>query len=232
MNTIEIIKRRIAKPATELVTGGFRPTNSMDESWIGRVYLYKEEEDIPKDSNGDFMMPLFQLCLTNLPFVPKAISGARALTVFVSKNLPMDLAVNGENWLIREYRPTDTLMVKNLTGKDSFLKPFPLRAQIIPDDYPVWDGGGLPEQTASKILALEHSGEIGDYYDMVENHYGHKIGGYPSFCQPGINFGNGFEFVMQIASDCKANLNIVDRGTIFLAKNAETGQWQYYCDFY
>ena len=84
----------------------------------------------------------------------------------------------------------------------------------------------------TKILALERARIIEGYYDITHNHYGHKIGGYPSFCQPGIDFGEGFEFMMQIASDPKADLNIVDSGTIFLAHNQMTGQWRLGCDFY
>jgi len=35
-----------------------------------------------------------------------------------------------------------------------------------------------------------------------------------------------------LVSDAKAQLNIVDGGTIFLAKNAATGEWEFYCDFF
>lgn len=232
MDKIEAIKKQLKKQAIELIAGGFKPTNSTTESWIGRVYLYKEEEEIPKDKNGCPMIPLFQLCLDNFPFVPKVLNDTKALTVFISKALPMDLTPNGENWLIREYKKTDTLIIKDLTNNDSFLNAFPLKPQIVEEDYPVWDGGGMSEEIENTILELEDSGEIDDYYDIVENHCGHKIGGYPSFCQPGVYFGDDFEFVLQIVSDEKVNLNIVDGGTIFLAKNTKTGDWKYYCDFY
>ena len=45
-------------------------------------------------------------------------------------------------------------------------------------------------------------------------------------------FGDGYEFMLQIASDEKANLNIVDNGNFYLAKNSQTGEWRLYCDFY
>ena len=38
--------------ATGFITGGFRPTNSNTENWIGQVYLYRENEDIPIDVWG------------------------------------------------------------------------------------------------------------------------------------------------------------------------------------
>jgi hypothetical protein len=37
---------------------------------------------------------------------------------------------------------------------------------------------------------------------------------------------------LQISSDEKAHLNVVDSGTIFLAKNPKTGEWVFYCDFW
>ncbi len=232
MNKIESFKNRLAKRAVELTAGGFRPANSIDESWIGRVYLYKEDEEIPVDNQGALMLPLFQLCLSTLPFVPTALAGVKVLTVFISRDWPMDLTPNGENWLIREYGQTDLLRIKDLVNQDFWLKPFPLKPQTIEADYPVLDDDEMPGEIAEEFLGLEASGEIDEYYRVVENHYGHKIGGYPSFCQPAVDFGNDYEFVMQIASDEKAHLNIVDSGTIFLAKNIKTGKWKYYCDFF
>ena len=232
MNEIEEIKKQIVKQGIELKTGGFKPTNSITESWIGKVYLYRKNEEIPKDKNGELMIPLFQLCFENLPFIPEIFSETKALTVFISGELPVDLTKNGENWIIREYKMSDNLVVKDLTNPKSFLKAFPLKPELIKEDYPVWDGGGLSDELEDKIIELEDSGVIDDYYDIAENQYGHKVCGYPSFCQPGIDFGDDFEFALQIASDNKANLNIVDSGTIFLAKNSKTGEWLFYCDFY
>ena len=194
--------------------------------------MYKEGEEIPKDSKGNLMFPLFQLCIDNIENIPEILSDTKVMTVFISKELPVDLTPNGENWLIREYKKTDTLVLKELANNSSPIKAFPLKPEIVKEDYPIWDGGGLSAEMSEKILELENSGIIDDYYDIAENHYGHKLGGYPSFCQPGTYFGDDFEFVFQIASDEKANLNIIDSGTIFLAKNSKTGEWKYYCDFY
>lgn len=62
--------------------------------------------------------------------------------------------------------------------------------------------------------------------------YEHKIGGYPSFCQPGVDPGDDFEFVFQISSDPKINLNVVDGGSLMFWKNNTTGTWAIYYDFY
>jgi hypothetical protein len=229
---IKEIQEKLAKKAVEFETGGFKPANTADESWIGRVYLYGQYEYIPLDKNKNMMLPLFQLSLKNLPFVPEILKDTKAITVFIAKNFPVDFKSNGDSWVLREYKITDELIVKDLKNSQSYIKPFPLKANFIEKDFPVWDGGGIPVELEGEILKLESSGEIESYYDIVENHYMHKLGGYPTFCQSGVDFGEDFEFVFQISSDEKARLNIIDRGTIFLAKNRKTGEWKYYSDFY
>ncbi|OXA72055.1 hypothetical protein B0A67_09525 [Flavobacterium aquidurense] len=231
MNEVEI-KLMLAKKATEFISGGFKPTNSISESWIGRVYLYHENEEIPLDNYGELMLPLFQLCLNQLPFVPKILEESKIITVFISKKFPMDLTPNGNNWVLREYKSLDNIVVKDLKNDTSFIKPFPLLNRLIEEDYPVWEDPEIPDELSNKINQLEDSGVIDSYYDIIENNYGHKIGGYATYCQSGIDFGEDFEFVFQIASDEKANLNIIDSGNIYLAKNRMTGDWVYYCDFY
>ena len=110
MKKIEEIKKQLVKRATGFITGGFRPTNSNTESWIGQVYLYRESEDIPIDSNGKAMLPLLQICLEGLPYIPDALKGSKVLTVFVSENMPGRLAYNGDDWVIREYKEEDVLV--------------------------------------------------------------------------------------------------------------------------
>ncbi|MFG4001532.1 DUF1963 domain-containing protein [Flavobacterium aquidurense] len=230
MNEVEI-KLMLAKKATEFISGGFKPINSISESWIGRVYLYHENEEIPLDNDGELMLPLFQLCLNQLPFVPKILEESKIITVFISKKFPMDLTPNGNNWVLREYKSSDNIVVKDLKNDTSFIKPFPLLNRLIEEDYPVWEDPEIPDELSNKINQLEDSGVIDSYYDIIKNNYGHKIGGYATYCQSGIDFGEDFEFVFQIASDEKANLNIIDSGNIYLAKNRMTGDWVYYCDF-
>ncbi len=228
---IHEIKNRLVKKATSLTIGSFKPTGSDKESWLGRVSFYKEEEGIPEDSVGLPMLPLLQLSLEGLPFVPEGLKNIKMLTVFVSEDLPTGLADNGDDWLLREYSQDDQLVHKDLHNPESYVRPFPLKATLIPEDYPVWDGGDIPADLEDEILKLEDAGEIEDYYDMVENNYGHKLGGYATFYQSGIDFGEDFAFTLQIASDEKARLNIIDNGTIFLAKNSKTGEWRLYVDF-
>lgn len=229
----EEIRAALARPAVEFATGGFRPTYAATESWLGRVYLGRPGETLPLDAQGRPMWPLLQLVLAGLPAVPTSLASTQALTVFVSQELPVDTkpAPNGQNWLLREYPRGEALAPVEMPCPTSPLKSFPLQAGPSVTDYPVWDGGGA-DDFGEDVMALKRAGIIKSYYDLVENHHGHKLGGWPTFCQPGIEFSPGFKFVLQIASDAKAQLNIVDSGTIFLAKNAATGEWEFYCDFY
>ncbi len=234
--TIEEIQNKIAKPITKFTTGGFKPENTIEESWIGRVFAFNKDEEIPTDKNGDLMIPLAQLYIPNLPFIHGNIQNTKLITVFISKQFPECLEEMGNYWLIREYSSLDGIVIKDLKNPEPFLKPFPLKSEYIEKDFPIWDGGGLSGEMETEILKLEDEGIIDSYYDITDHTYEHKIGGYPSFCQSGIGdadgFGEGYKFVFQISSDQKANLNIIDSGSLMFAKNAETEEWSIYYDFY
>lgn len=232
MKRIDEIKKILVKRATGFTTGGFKPTNSYTESWIGRVYLYKEDESIPTDSKGETMLPILQICLDGLPYIPEAVKGTKVLTVFISKDMPSRLSTNGEDWIIREYTENDLLVIKDLSNPSSPMKPFPLKSHLIEEDYPVWDSGDIPPEIEDELVEMEDQEKISDYYDYTECYSGHKIGGYPCYIQSGVDFGNGYEFMIQIASDEKAHLNIIDSGNLYLAKNSQSGDWKLYCDFY
>ncbi len=230
----EEIKALLARPAGVLTRSSPGATYVSTKSWLGRVYLRRPGETAPLDAQGRPMWPLLQLVLAGLPWVPPALAGTQALTVFVSQELPVDThpVPNGQNWLLREYSLGESLIISELTAANSPLRPFALQAGPVLADYPVWDDGGISEELTKQILALERAGVIDEEYAWLPNHDGHKLGGWPSFCQPGIASSPGFEFVLQIASDTKARFNVVDGGTIFLTKNAATGAWEFYCDFY
>ncbi len=229
--TLESLKEKLSRPATKLIAGGFRPLEASDESWLGKVFLFKEDENIPTDENGDLMLPLAQFYLPVFPYVHPSIKTTKLLTLFISKNLPKQLEKMGKNWILREYDDLNMLHKKNFDLSYSFIKAFPLKAELIKEDYPEWDCYEIYD-FQDEIIQLENSGEIESYFDVTENSYSHKIGGYPSFCQPGIDFGENYEFVFQISSDSKINLNVVDNGNLMFAKHSYTNEWVLYYDFY
>ncbi|WP_223435290.1 MULTISPECIES: DUF1963 domain-containing protein [unclassified Pseudomonas] len=229
---IQEIKRRLARPATKFIAGGFRPTHTDDESWLGNVFLFRPDECVPRNDAGAELHPFAQFHLTSLPFNSPALDGVRVLTLFVSSPLPEALDPMGNNWLIREYGFDDVLVRKELPVAGSYLKPFPLLAERVAEDFPLWDGGGAPADLEEEICSLQRTGEIESYSDLVTHTYEHKIGGYPSFCQSGVDLGDDFEFVFQISSDTKINLNVVDCGSLMFWKSKSTGEWVLYYDFY
>ena len=230
-SNIQRLKEKLFRPATKLVAGGFRPTEEKDESWLGKVFLFKKDEEIPTDENGDLMLPLAQLYLPTLPYCHPLLQETKLITLFVSPSLPAEFEKMGKNWVLREYNNLEELHKMDFDHSYSFLNPFPLKAELIKEDYPLWDCHEIYD-FQDEIIEMENSGEIESYFDVTEHSYGHKIGGFPSYCQPGIDFGDNYEFIFQISSDPKINLNVVDSGSLMFAKNDKTGDWVVYYDFY
>lgn len=228
---IQDIKRQLAKPATRFEAGGFRPTDSLQESWLGKVFLYRPDEQIPTNAAGQPLIPYAQFYLPALPYVSPLLNGVNVMTVFISEPFPDGEEPMGENWLIREYTADDELVRKDLSV-DTFLKPFALKATLVEADYPLWDGGGVPRALELEVLKLEDDGVIESYYDLIDHTYDHKIGGYPSFCQSGIDPGDDYEFVFQISTDDKIQLNVIDNGSLMFWKHKTTGEWFLYYDFH
>lgn len=255
-------KTKLQKPITEFKTGGFRPSGERNENWIGRVFLCKPNEKQPViDKNGKELYALAQFYLPDLPFVPEQLKHVTWLTVFMGKEFPhieaetatpkidengeqywelsTELGKNGDGWLIREYTTEDELVEYEFPTQE-YPKPFPLKPIYKERDFPFWDGGGIPDGIADEISELDNYNDkenenLLNYYDDImggEHSYSHKFGGYPSFCQSGIYFGDDFEFVFQISSDEKAQFNVIDSGSLMFARNSKTGEWGLYYDFY
>ncbi|MDZ5601869.1 hypothetical protein SJI00_03635 [Pseudomonas sp. RP23018S] len=229
---LDLLKQRLGRPATRLVAGGFRPTDTDDESWLGRVFLFAPDQALPLDAAGEPMLPIGQFHLPTLIPAHPQLEGVRVLTLFMSRRFPEPFEPMGANWLIREYGKHDTLVRKDLAVAASPLKAFALKSHFVERDCPLWDGGGVPLELEREVLALMRSGDINSYYDITTHCYEHKFGGFPSFCQAGVEPPDGFEFVFQVSSDAKINLNVVDSGSLLFWKNARTGEWAFYYDFY
>ena len=232
------IQAKLAKPITEFETGGFRPTGERDESWIGRVFLCRSDEAKPVlDNHGKPLYPLAQFYLPNLPFVPDELKHLSYLMVFMGDTFPQVQDTHGDGWLIREYT-TDDELIEYEFAQQGTPKPFALKPRFQPYDFPLWDGGGVPPDVEDEIYQFDNyhdkdNPDLFDYYhDIVgdEHSYLHKFGGYPSFCQSGVEFENDCRFMFQISSDEKACFNVVDNGSLMFARN-QKGDWVLYYDF-
>ena len=73
------------------------------------------------------------------------------------------------------------------------------------------------------------------YGDIADTHsYLHKLGGYPSYCQPGLGLEaiKDYHFTFQISSDEVARYNVVDSGSLIFFYNENENKWVMYYDFY
>jgi hypothetical protein len=174
------------------------------------------------------MFPIMQLCLIDLPFIPNALQNTKILTVFISSEF---LQKPEKNFCIREYPILESLVEKDFGGSIEGVKPLPLFPQLIGNDYP--HRGDIPRDLLDIICHMEKEEGIEYYKDIYEwSDLEHKIGGYANYCQGGFGFKAGYEFVLQIASDPEAGLEIVDDGRIYFAKNPANNQWQAHWDFF
>ncbi len=253
---IKEIREKIARTCTEFETKKFDYDDESKISWIGRVFLCKENEieERPKDNNGRTMYPVAQFYLANLPYLPETLKKFEYITVFMGEDFPEyneedeGVSKNGDGWILRTYTKDD-ILVKNEYLRDDNICPdsYPLIAKLNDKDFPVWDGGGLDFEVEDEICELEeeydeeldkekNEEDILDYYsDIATNHsYLHKFGGYPSYCQPGLGLEaiKDYHFVFQISSDEVARYNIVDSGSLMFFYNENEDKWVMYYDFY
>ena len=250
------IREKIARTCTEFETKKFDYDDESKISWIGRVFLCKENEieERPKDNNGRTMYPVAQFYLANLPYLPEALKKFEYITVFMGEDFPEynvedeGVSKNGDGWILRTYTKDD-ILVKNEYLRDDNICPdsYPLIAKLNDKDFPVWDGGGLDFEVEDEICELEeeydeeldkekNEEDILDYYsDIATNHsYLHKFGGYPSYCQSGLGLEaiKDYHFMFQISSDEVARYNIVDSGSLMFFYNENEDKWVMYYDFY
>ena len=227
---IEAVREILRRKAVLLETGE-EPTSDPLESWIGGVRWKGGGESPPRDAAGREMIPLASIFLEGLPCLPPALSGLKHLAVFMAADIWDHLGEDdmGPWFAIRAYASLEGLVPCD--WRSAHLTPRPLRPRLVEDDYPDWDGG-LPEGIEARLHSLEQAGL--DYYDTVREatYEQHKIGGYPTFCQSGRRFGDGYIFVMQIVSDDKAGLNIVDGGHFYFCYHPQKKDWKAFCDFY
>ena len=253
---IKEIREKIAKTCTEFETKKFDYDDENKISWIGRVFLCKENEveERPKDNKGKTMYPVAQFYLANLPYLPETLKKFEYITVFMGEDFPEyneedeGVSKNGDGWILRTYTKDDILFKNEYLRDDNICPdPYPLKSKLINDDFPIWDGGGLDFEIEDEICELEeeydeeldketNEEDILDYYnDIATNHsYLHKFGGYPSYCQSGLGLEaiKGYHFVFQISSDEVARYNIVDSGSLMFFYNENEDKWVMYYDFY
>ncbi|MER2008601.1 MAG: DUF1963 domain-containing protein [Psychrobacillus sp.] len=221
------LKKVLFKQATIFETGGHQPTEELGESWIGKV-MWGKEENIPSQYE-----PLSTIFLNNLPYVPEGLENIQLITIYMDFNVYDHL--NDDNlapfFIINCYTSFNGL--QKINNQSARIKSFPLQPRLVKNDTPAWDSEDIETEVQDEILRLELEEDIEYYDDIVEDIYPmHKIGGYPTYTQSGVSYGEEYPFVFQISSDPKAQFNIVDSGSFYFFFNQRKQDWIVYCDFY
>lgn len=228
---IDEIKRILKKEAIIFNTGGIMPTNKLGESWIGKVCWQCPDETTPIGISGNKMIPIATIFIEGLDYIPKALENIKLLTIFMDEDIWNNIdAEDYDKWFkINTYNELEKLIPCNYVSDN--IKPFPLVPTFVNNDFPMWDD--VDWDLCELICKMEKNNGI-SYYDDIyeENHSKHKIGGHPSSIQGGVAFDDGYEYVMQITSDNKANFNIIDSGNFYFGYNPSLNSWSIKCDFY
>lgn len=228
MNVSEV-KAVLNKQAITFQTGGLRSTEEIGESWIGKVIwgMKGQEEHLNFE-------PLLTLFLNDLPFVPLELAKFKLVTIHMDYNVFDNLTEENLASYFKITCYTDLNGIERLNETSKKIKPFPLKPILIQDDTPsreILDESN-PE-IFKGILKLEEEEDIEYYGDIAKEVYDiHKLGGYPSFTQSGVYYGDDYPFVFQLYSDAKAQFNVVDGGGFYFFYNSKKQDWIVHCDFF
>src|SRR5579859_1320314 len=167
MKAVETLQRLLARPASRMVVGGFRPPSDPFTSWFGRVCVAQEQEDWPL-FEGKPLIPLCQINCNELPIRPESLKGVGFLSLFVAADrLPSIYTPNGEGWLMRTYKADQPLhLMQQPPSLELSLKAFPVRWEFIEEDYPCGDDAA--DMLGSKRHLLD---VLEEYRERFPNHY-------------------------------------------------------------
>ncbi|MHC4215722.1 MAG: DUF1963 domain-containing protein [Planctomycetota bacterium] len=223
---LEEIKRQLRRKASRMILGGFRPSEDPFVSWFGRVRVARPDEAWP-EHEGNIMAPLCQMNLLELPYVPEKLRDIALITLFIDpEDLPIGKA-NGRGWELRAYRSLDGLVETVEPDYEGAIKPFPIRWELIEEDYPCLED--IPIELQSKIE--------GDCDERFENSACSKVGGWPSIIQGEVDWGpknlmpGDMEFVLQINSEEKAEWIWGDEGIGYFGLGSWFGKDEWALDW-
>ncbi|MDB5070495.1 MAG: hypothetical protein JWM87_1606 [Candidatus Eremiobacteraeota bacterium] len=234
--SIKDLKTRLARPATLIEVGGFRPPADPSASWFGRVNLALPGETWPMEA-GQAMLPIAQLNLREAPFVPPSLADLELIAVFFGRGALQAATPNGDGWLVRAYPRLAQLTVTDVPGDvangvsemmadEKPIRPFPVRYTVLEHDYPDWEDAAdldIPDAIS----------------DRWEDHFGAargcKLGGWPSLIQGEIFYAahdstpSEPEFVLQLDMVPKANFVFHADSTCYFARGTgeARGTWAF-----
>lgn len=231
---IESLKFVLGKKAVVFDTGGIKPTNELGESWIGKVCWKRADEKQPIGKNGTPMFPIATIFVEDSEYTPKALKNVRLITIYMDFEFWNNLGAEDykDFFVINVYNDFDQLVQCNYTSDE--ITPFPLVPKRVDDEFPLSDEIEYISEAYDDIISDYEEKGVWDYYEDIfgQNNSKHKIGGYPCHIQGPVGYDDGYEFVLQISSDEKAGMNIVEGGNFYFGYNPEKNDWSVRCDFY
>jgi hypothetical protein len=218
------------KKASGIGVGRTSTSIGADASWFGRINLHLPDENWPF-YYGEPMIPLCQLNLTEVPYLPALLSDVALITIFISsfEFLPVD-EPNGKGWELRAYSSYEGLVEIKDAPIYETIKPFPIVWDFIEADYP-------------SQYSLPSSLQFGDLDfddERFPNHYQSKLGGWPSLIQgpifwaPKNRHPSNPEYVFQINSEREVGWMWGDLGIGYFGRWSRDGtddwalSWQCY----
>lgn len=200
-------------------------------SWFGRVNLGTFGETWPMQ-DGQPMLALAQINLTELPFRTPGLEDIALITVFIdSGKLPLD-EENGSHWALRAYKSISDLVPLEKPDAPSSIKPFQLHPKVVEHDFPCFDD--VPFAFREPLWEAYQA-------DEYENVGGFKLGGWPTLIQSEITWAPYNQhpakpqYVFQIDTTEKGNWMWGDNGVGHFGRGTAKGrsddwvlEWQCY----
>ena len=220
-NIIDAFRNQFDRKAIVMGIGGSRPSDNLTASWFGRVNLGAMGESWPLQ-DGQPMLALAQINLTELPFHPPRLDDLDFITVFVDPGtLPSLHEKNGSHWVLRTYQKIADLVPLERPNAPSSIKPFQMRPRVIAHDFPCLDD-----------VPLAFKEHLWDAYQdhQFENVGGFKLGGWPSLIQSELTWGlfdqhpAKPQYVFQIDSTEKGNWMWGDNGVGYFGRGTADGK--------
>lgn len=213
---------RIARPVSIAQIGGFRPPEDPLTSWFLRGVRRADEADVL--FNGEPLIPLLQVRVSELTFVPPALEGIALLVVYMNhKVIPYDRA-HGDGWMVREYRSLEGLVPCNARLPKG-PKALPIKWLGSEPEVPTRDHA----QAIIDLDALDDSESASERFDKLPHHEHTKVGGYPSGIQHVVE--NVDDYVLQIGSERKPPWVWAHDGIATFGRDAD-GRWSFACQCY
>jgi hypothetical protein len=232
MSTTPEFLERWKRPASVAEVGGFRPPEGLLHSWAGRVRVGAPGETWPT-TDGEPMLALAQLNLTEAPALPEALAGFAMLTLFIGpRELPVD-EPNGRHWELRAYPALEELVPleappaarerdpKARRGEATTYAALPIRWRRV-EDFPARDE--LPPDLLDEYDRWED--ELDD--DMPRPADGLKLGGWPVCVQGEVSWHghDGVDFVLQVdGNDNRIGFEVGYGGVFYVGHRASDGTW-------